>query len=65
MAKITLKQIRNAVKMLEAKKVLPAVVESKRQAARMTKADKIIGLNHKWRVGDEYYEACIHPANLK
>jgi hypothetical protein len=52
-----LADLRKLVVFAKAHEVKPAVVRSKRQAARMRALDRLLGIKDpSWAVGDEYYE---------
>lgn len=50
----------------EKNKQVPGIVETKEQASAYTKIDKILGINHEWKVGDKFYFlVCPIPKDLK
>ncbi len=40
--------------------VNPGVVETQEEADRFTEVDRILGIHHKWNVGDKYYTLLCH-----
>lgn len=55
MSSVTLEQIKSAVEHLKNNSLPPRVVKNKKEAARMNREDRKIGLRNRWKPGDEYY----------
>ena len=53
--KLTVAGIKDAVGILRKNSVPPGKVRSQIEANSMNADDKVLGLAHGWKVGDEYY----------
>ncbi|MBE3122184.1 MAG: hypothetical protein IMZ53_01420 [Thermoplasmata archaeon] len=57
---MTLKDLIELEKYTQEHKVVPGVIMTKTQAKIYTRIDKILGIHHKWSVGDKYYTLLCH-----
>lgn len=56
MISIVLDKIISLEKWAKSKAIKPLTVMTKHEADMFTQIDKCLGINHKWKVGDEYYK---------
>lgn len=61
---ISKKDIENAVISMRRNQVKPRTIKTKRQARMFNTIDKVIGLEHTWKVGDEYYLLACSEGNF-
>ena len=55
MSVLTLKRMKLVADVLKAKAIKPGRIETQQQAEAINAAEKLYGLSHDWRVGDDYY----------
>ena len=53
---ITLEEVRKCVDVLKACAVPPKIINNQDEADRQNRIGEAIGLSHKWKVGDHYYD---------